>query len=286
MILAPGRADRPHEFRRVAPREAKRCAFCRQKALRAPRVASLSGFHSPRARLVAGFPGELIVESQSHGDFGRLSDAQAHRAVRLWESRLRRMSTRPGVRFALLFKERGHAGAARHARTEIVGLPLLPERFRHESGRAVRFFRRTGRCLLCGVIREELRVRVRVIEENASFLAFCPYASHSPYEMTIVPKAHRPQFLPPDVRTPSFARILRNVLRKAETALADRPYSLVLHAAPAGVGPLVEGAFHWRVEITPRVSHLAGFEWGGGIHINPVSPEKAASELRRTGHAS
>ena len=33
-------------------------------------------------------------------------------------------------------------------------------------------------------------------------------------------------------------------------------------------------------EIFPRLTRVAGFEWGSGFYINPVPPEQAAAFLR------
>jgi UDPglucose--hexose-1-phosphate uridylyltransferase len=38
--------------------------------------------------------------------------------------------------------------------------------------------------------------------------------------------------------------------------------------------------YHWHWELIPRTSQLAGLEWGAGVHINPLSPERAAQKLR------
>jgi len=38
--------------------------------------------------------------------------------------------------------------------------------------------------------------------------------------------------------------------------------------------------YHWRIEIMPRLTKVAGFEWGTGLYINPVPPEEAARQLR------
>jgi UDPglucose--hexose-1-phosphate uridylyltransferase len=38
--------------------------------------------------------------------------------------------------------------------------------------------------------------------------------------------------------------------------------------------------FHWHIDIAPRLGTRAGFELGTGIEINPVAPERAATELR------
>jgi UDPglucose--hexose-1-phosphate uridylyltransferase len=38
--------------------------------------------------------------------------------------------------------------------------------------------------------------------------------------------------------------------------------------------------YHWHIEIIPRLTKIAGFEWGTGFYINPVPPESAAEFLR------
>ena len=37
---------------------------------------------------------------------------------------------------------------------------------------------------------------------------------------------------------------------------------------------------HWHIEILPRLTRVAGFEWGSGFYINPTAPEEAAALLR------
>jgi UDPglucose--hexose-1-phosphate uridylyltransferase len=37
--------------------------------------------------------------------------------------------------------------------------------------------------------------------------------------------------------------------------------------------------YHWHIEIIPRLTKIAGFEWGTGFYINPTSPEEAAKNL-------
>ncbi|WP_170137343.1 hypothetical protein [Thermovibrio guaymasensis] len=38
--------------------------------------------------------------------------------------------------------------------------------------------------------------------------------------------------------------------------------------------------FHWYIEIVPRITIPAGFEWGSSYFINPTTPETAAKFLR------
>jgi UDPglucose--hexose-1-phosphate uridylyltransferase len=57
--------------------------------------------------------------------------------------------------------------------------------------------------------------------------------------------------------------------------MVDPPYNLVVHTAPGA-----DAVFHWYVEITPRISIVAGFEQGTGVLVNTVPPEQAAEALR------
>jgi len=41
-----------------------------------------------------------------------------------------------------------------------------------------------------------------------------------------------------------------------------------------------EPYYHWHLEIIPKLTSVAGFEWGSGFYINPVAPEEGAKFLR------
>jgi UDPglucose--hexose-1-phosphate uridylyltransferase len=44
----------------------------------------------------------------------------------------------------------------------------------------------------------------------------------------------------------------------------------------------IELDYHWHIEFMPRLTQVAGFEWGTGFYINPTAPEDAANYLRQT----
>ncbi|PYM17474.1 MAG: hypothetical protein DMD81_08830, partial [Candidatus Rokuibacteriota bacterium] len=60
--------------------------------------------------------------------------------------------------------------------------------------------------------------------------------------------------------------------------LGDPPYNFMLHTAPLREPALAH--FHWHLEIIPKLTRVAGFEWGSGFFINSVRPEDAAAALR------
>jgi UDPglucose--hexose-1-phosphate uridylyltransferase len=53
-----------------------------------------------------------------------------------------------------------------------------------------------------------------------------------------------------------------------------------LHTEPLNSGGLEH--YHYHFEIVPKLTSIAGFEWGSGFYINPMPPEEAAAYLRKS----
>ena len=77
-----------------------------------------------------------------------------------------------------------------------------------------------------------------------------------------------------------MAYILRTTIRKLDKVLERPAYNFIIHSSPVQDAPLPY--YHWHVEIIPKLTKVAGFEWGTGFYINPVAPERAAACLRET----
>ena len=75
--------------------------------------------------------------------------------------------------------------------------------------------------------------------------------------------------------------MVREFLRRLGALLGDPPFNYMLHTAP--LREPAREAFHWHLEIIPKLTRVAGFEWGSGFFINPVPPEDAALALRDVG---
>jgi UDPglucose--hexose-1-phosphate uridylyltransferase len=179
------------------------------------------------------------------------------------------------------------AGArTNHLCLDLYDLPLIPHRVGEELGGAARFVIREGECPWCRLVREEGRARERLVWEDASTIAFAPWASRSPFEVWVVPREHQADFgRADDTAVRAAAAALRQVLGGLGGSLDGPPYNLVLHTAP--VKERVDSTFHWHWEIHPRLREVAGLELGTGLPVNPVSPEAAVEELlERAGGAA
>ena len=177
-----------------------------------------------------------------------------------------------------------NGGAQAGARTnhlclDLYDLPQVPHRIGEEIGGSARFVIRDGECPFCRLVREEVRRPGRLVWEDASSVAFAPYASRSPFEVWIVPRRHGADFgATSDADLASTADALQAVVARL-APLDGPPYNLVLHTAP--LRERVDQTYHWHWEIHPRLREIAGLELGTGLPVNPVSPEDAVDELRR-----
>jgi len=171
------------------------------------------------------------------------------------------------------------AGArTNHLCLDLYDLPQVPHRIAEELGGAARFVIREGECPWCRLVRDEVRRPNRVVWEDASSVAFAPFASRSPFELWIVPRRHDADFgRASDADVTSTSEALRQVLSGLAAALDGPPYNLVLHTAP--LREQVDATYHWHWEIHPRLREIAGLELGTGLPVNPVSPEDAVEEL-------
>jgi len=171
------------------------------------------------------------------------------------------------------------AGArTNHLCLDLYDLPLIPHRVGEELGGAARFVIREGECPWCRLVRDEVRMRERLVWEDASTVAFAPWGSRSPFEVWIVPREHEADFgRADDAAVRATAQALRQVLGGLAASLDGPPYNLVLHTAP--LRERVDATFHWHWEVHPRLREIAGLELGTGLPVNPVSPEAAVEEL-------
>jgi diadenosine tetraphosphate (Ap4A) HIT family hydrolase len=98
----------------------------------------------------------------------------------------------------------------------------------------------------------------------------------------ILPKRHESHFEDSDAPTlQNLAWMLLVILRKLDKALERPAYNFIVHSAPVQDPALAY--YHWHVEIIPKLTKVAGFEWGTGFYINPTSPEESARFLREAG---
>ena len=225
---------------------------------------------------------EVIVESPRHlTSSAQLADAQLADVLLAYRERMRALKRDPRLRYAMVFKNVGPAAGAslEHTHSQLIGLPIVPINVAEEMAGSLAYYERTGGCIFCRLLAAERQGGERMVMELGDFAAFCPFASRFPWETWLLPRTHGSHF--EDLAQENLlqlAQIMRRVIVAIERVI-DRPaYNYIIHTAPFDSPAL--GHYHWHMEIIPRVTNIAGFEWGTGFYINPLPPEEAAGRLR------
>jgi len=224
---------------------------------------------------------EVIVETPDHfKDIADLTYAETEEVIWAYLSRSSDLRGDKRFKYILIFKNYGKvAGASlEHSHSQLIALPIVPKRVKEEMEGAAKYFDYKERCVFCDIIREERREKDRIIYEDENFLAFCPYVSRFPYEIWILPKKHMSNFTDMEREcVPCLARAMRDSLARIKELLSDPPYNFIIHTSPTDGGQRED--YHWHMEIMPKLTKVAGFEWGSGFYVNPVPPDIAAKNL-------
>jgi UDPglucose--hexose-1-phosphate uridylyltransferase len=226
---------------------------------------------------------EVIVESPNHVDrMSALSVEELRKVLEAYAARLSHWQQHGRFKYGLLFKNQGAAAGASlvHVHSQLVALTEAPPPVQREQIRAQTAVHKSGRCPYCQLIDLERSAGERVVIEGNGFIAFCPFASLQPFEAWVMPSDHRAAFEQSagEGTMPALAGVLQAVVRKVESQLPTAAYNWWIRTAPWHVND--DRSSHWRLELLPRVSPLAGLELAAGVHINPLSPEEAARRLR------
>jgi len=233
---------------------------------------------------------EVVIETNQHiANMADLNEEQITKVIDCYINRITDLEKDRRFKYVLVFKNYGWVaggGRIQHSRSQLIATPVNPKRVKEELAGARFYHDYHERCIFCDLIKQELESKDRLILEIDGFVAITPFAARFPFEVWILPKKHSCDFtsLDPSQR-PHLARIMKLVLAKLKKALNDPPYNYVFHTAPfrrqkIGYWKTIDQDYHWHIEIIPRLTRMAGFEWGTGFYICPLPPENAAQFLR------
>ena len=239
---------------------------------------------------------EIIIETNQHiANMADLGEEQIAKVITCYIDRIVDLEKDQRFKYVLVFKNYGWTaggGRVRHARSQLIATPVNPKRVKEELVGAKRYYNYHERCIFCDLIKQELESKDRVIVDINGFIAIAPFAARFPFEVWILPKKHSSDFIKLDMSMRiDLSRIIKKVLMKIKKGLNDPAYNYILHTAPfrrqkVGYWKSIDYDYHWHIEIMPRLTRVAGFEWGTGFYICPLPPENAAKFLREVNEAT
>ncbi len=226
---------------------------------------------------------EVIIETPEHfKDLADLDISGIHDVFWIYRERILDLKKDMRLKYAMIFKNHGMtAGASlEHTHSQLIATPIIPKTVVEEMVGAEQYFEYKDRCIFCDIIRHEMHERVRVVYDEELFIALEPYAPRFPFETWILPKNHFSHYETiSDEMLNHLSVTMKEVLGRINIALNYPPYNFVIHTFPMQDDS--NDYYHWHIELMPKLTKVAGFEWGTGFHINPTSPEDAAQYLKQ-----
>lgn len=319
VIIARGRGRRPSDLVREGEEAAalppfdEKCPFCPgQEGMTPPEVfalrdggerdskgwrvrvvpnkfAALREEGSDRLREVGiysardGFGAhEVIVESPAHNrDLWELEAGAVEEVVEAYRQRYLAHESGASQPYVLIFRNHGpRAGTSLvHPHSQLIAAPVMPHQLHVELEGAAAYWEYLGKCVFCALVEHESRGDERLVLQTEHFLVVTAYAARYPFETWILPKRHAIRFADmSEEECSDFARVLKRTLGKMAGCLKRPSYNFAIHTVPAALHNV--RAYHWHVEVFPRITTPGGFELGSDIYINTTAPEEAAGFLR------
>jgi len=225
---------------------------------------------------------EVVVTKNHEKQVAEFSIAQIKELMDVYQQRYLELKKQKFVNYISIFHNHGReAGASiAHPHSQILTTPLVDASLNRMLTTSENYLKETGKCIYCKMNRWEEKSKVRIVFENKNFLVICPFASKVAFEMIISPKKHLSYFEEvTESEKLDLAEAFQQAMGRLYRGLGDPAYNFYLHTAPSDGKE--HAHYHWHWTILPKTSTPAGFEFGTGIEISVVEPEKAAAYLRK-----
>ena len=236
---------------------------------------------------------EVILYSQDHNaSFGTLDHQNIIALIKLWQERFLALKNMKDMNYIFIMENRGKeiGNSMTHPHGQIFSFPFIPPKIEKEIQAFLEYHKENDSCLLCDILKEELKTQSRIIAENEDFLAIIPYYAHWAFEIHIISKRHFGSIIElKEAEIDSLARIMKKIVQKYDILHGDgkiMPYVMAMHNAPVNTNQNAEKLFHFHIEYyTPfrgkdKLKFLAGVELGTGTMICDALPEINAKKMR------
>ena len=225
---------------------------------------------------------ELVVTCDHKKEIANFNLQQVKELFTAYQERYLAMMKERFVNYVSIFHNHGpKAGASiAHPHSQIISTPLIDTDLRNALRNAQSYFATYKKCVYCEMNNWEKESKERIVFENEDFLAVCPFASKTAFEVIVTPKKHSPYFEKiTEKEKENLAEAFLEVMKKIYKGLNGPDYNFYLHTSPCDGGEY--DYYHWHWTILPKTSTWAGFEIGTRMEISTIEPEKAAAYLRK-----
>jgi UDPglucose--hexose-1-phosphate uridylyltransferase len=217
-----------------------------------------------------------------------MTPEQIEVVVQTWMEQFHELGGLDSIKHVQIFENRGAMmGASNpHPHCQIWATASIPDEPAKELAAQRTYLQSHAQCLLCDYLSIERRHQVRMVYENAEFVALVPFWAVWPFEILVSSRRHIANM---NDFTGEDARFLSQMLHRV-TSTYDKvfgvsfPYSMGFHQSPTDGSDHPEWHFHAHFyppllrSATIR-KFMVGFEMLGNPQRD-VTPEMVAARLR------
>ena len=233
---------------------------------------------------------EIIVENRSHTKtMSTFTDKELLLLLEIYMERISDLKKDKRFKNVQVFKNHGELAGSHmfHPHSHLLATPMMAARLELEVFNSKNYYLQKERCLLCDIIKQEIKQNKRVISMNAHFIALCPFASRFPFEVWILPRSHSESFENTqgnDIKLGLVSLIL-DIMKRIEKV--TNAYTLVIHTSPNTYEAdfqkktvQMNEYFHWHIEILPMDQKSSKYKREDEFYVTSVTPEEAARTLK------
>ncbi len=217
-----------------------------------------------------------------------MTENEIEQVIATWQEEFRMLGEKPYINHVQIFENKGSimGNSNPHPHCQIWAQEGIPMETKKELKQFKAYSSRKKRGLLTDYLKLELRLKDRLVFENASFVVVVPYWAIWPYETMIIPKRRISNILQlkPDERK-GYAGAIKAVTVKYDNLFnISFPYSAGLHQAPTDNRRHSE--WHFHMHFYPpllRSAQIKKFMVGYEMLAEPqrdITPEESARTLR------
>jgi len=226
---------------------------------------------------------DILVTRDHNKNFPKLSKLEGYAVFKAFRDRYLSLLKAKDVIYVSMFNNWGEKAGASiyHPHYQLLSVPIIPPVIEHYLNGSETYFKKNGKCVSCTEIAMELNDKKRIVFENACAVAYAPFVSRGEFEIRVFPKNHIPFF---EETSDSILLCVSEALQKVLKGF-EKALNFPDYNFFIHTAPTKNKKsythFHWHIEIQPKLNISAGFELSTGIEVNVVPPEDAAKLLKK-----
>src|SRR6056297_1704893 len=134
---------------------------------------------------------EVIMYTSVHNSsLAEMPLLQIENLIDVWEDRIIDLYSNPMIKYIFIFENKGEEVGATlsHPHGQLYAFPFLPLRVKTKLKNMKDYISKNHGCMLCDLIKEEVRLDKRIVFQNNFFIALVPYYARFPYEVHVLSK--------------------------------------------------------------------------------------------------